>query len=254
MAREGQMRLGAFFNPTGHHVASWRHPDAQADAGINLQHYIDIAQTAERGKFDMIFLADNVCVRKAHMDALSRSAQYIANFEPITLLSALSVTTKNIGLVATASTSYNEPFHVARKFASLDHLSGGRAGWNLVTSGQDEEAYNFSRSAHYRHAERYRRAHEFAQVVKGLWDSWDDDAFIRNKETGDFFHPAKLHTLHHKGDHFSVKGPLNIPRPPQGHPVIVQAGGSDDMIEVASEFAEVVFCTPLTARRRKGVL
>jgi N-acetyl-S-(2-succino)cysteine monooxygenase len=251
-AREGQMRLGAFFNPTGHHVASWRHPDAQADAGINLQHYVEIAQTAERGKFDMIFLADNVCVRKAHMDALSRSAQYIANFEPITLLSALSVTTKNIGLVATASTSYNEPFHVARKFASLDHLSGGRAGWNLVTSGQDEEAYNFSRDAHYRHAERYRRAHEFAQVVKGLWDSWDDDAFIRNKETGDFFHPAKLHTLHHKGDHFSVKGPLNIPRPPQGHPVIVQAGGSDDMIEVASEFAEVVFCTPLTLADAKA--
>lgn len=244
--RAGQMSLGAFFNPTGHHVASWRHPEAQADAGINLQHYIELAQTAERGKLDMIFLADNVCVRKAHIDALSRSAQYIANFEPITLLSALSVTTRNIGLVATASTSYNEPYHIARKFASLDHLSGGRAGWNLVTSGQDEEAYNFSRDAHYRHAERYRRAYEFAQVVKGLWDSWDDDAFIRSKETGDFFDPAKLHTLHHKGEHFAVKGPLNIPRPPQGHPVIVQAGGSDDMIDVASEFAEVVFCTPLT--------
>jgi len=251
-ARKGHMALGAFFNPTGHHVASWRHPEAQADAGINLQHYIELAQTAERGKLDMVFLADNVCVRKAHMDALSRSAQYIANFEPITLLSALSVTTRNIGLVATASTSYNEPFHVARKFASLDHLSGGRAGWNLVTSGQDEEAYNFSREAHYRHAERYRRAHEFAQVVKGLWDSWDDDAYIRNKETGDFFNPAKLHTLHHKGEHFSVKGPLNIPRPPQGHPVIVQAGGSDDMIEVASEFAEVVFCTPLTLADAKS--
>lgn len=244
--RKGQMRLGAFFNPTGHHVASWRHPEAQADAGINLQHYVELAQTAERGKFDMIFLADNVCVRKAHMDALSRSAQYIANFEPITLLSALAVTTKNIGLVATASTSYNEPFHVARKFASLDHISGGRAGWNLVTSGQDEEALNFSRDSNYRHAERYRRAHEFAKVVTGLWDSWDDDAFIRDKATGDFFHPAKLHTLHHKGEHFAVKGPLNVPRPPQGHPVIVQAGGSDDMIEVASEFAEVVFCTPLT--------
>jgi len=151
-ARKGHMALGAFFNPTGHHVASWRHPEAQADAGINLQHYIELAQTAERGKLDMVFLADNLCVRKAHMDALSRSAQYIANFEPITLLSALSVTTKNIGLVATASTSYNEPFHVARKFASLDHLSGGRAGWNLVTSGQDEESYNFNRDVHFRNA------------------------------------------------------------------------------------------------------
>jgi len=251
-AHKGHLALGAFFNPTGHHVASWRHPDAQADAGINLQHYIELAQTAERGKLDMVFLADNLCVRKAHMDALSRSAQYIANFEPITLLSALSVMTRNIGLVATASTSYNEPFHVARKFASLDHLSGGRAGWNLVTSGQDEEAYNFNRDEHYRHAERYYRAREFAEVVKGLWDSWDDDAFIRNKETGDFFNPTKLHTLHHKGEHFSVKGPLNIPRPPQGHPVIVQAGGSDDMIEVASEFAEVVFCTPLTLADAKS--
>ena len=128
MTSKGQMRLGAFFNPTGHHVASWRHPRAQADAGINFQHYVEIARTAERAKFDMVFLADNLCVRDASMEAISRSAQYIANFEPITLLSALSAVTTHIGLVATASTSYNEPFHVARKFASLDHLSGGRDG------------------------------------------------------------------------------------------------------------------------------
>ena len=133
MSGKGQMRLGAFFNPTGHHVASWRHPRAQPDAGINFAHYLEITRTAERGKFDMVFLADNLGVRQAHMEALSRSAQYIANFEPITLLSALATHTSHIGLVATASTSYNEPFHVARKFASLDHLSGGRAGWNLVT-------------------------------------------------------------------------------------------------------------------------
>src|SRR4029077_17658195 len=137
MSRQGQMRLGAFFNPTGHHVASWRHPRAQADAGINFQHYLEIARTAERAKFDMVFLADNVCVRDAKMEALCRSAQYIANFEPLTILSALAPLPSHIGLVATASTSYNEPYHVARKFASLDHLSGGRAGWNLVTSGQE---------------------------------------------------------------------------------------------------------------------
>ena len=163
MSAKGRMRLGAFFNPTGHHVASWRHPRAQADAGINFQHYLEITRTAERGKFDMVFLADNLGVRQAHMEALSRSAQYIANFEPLTLLSALATHTSHIGLVATASTSYNEPFHVARKFASLDHLSGGRAGWNLVTSGQENEARNFNREKHYEHGERYDRAREFAR-------------------------------------------------------------------------------------------
>jgi FMN-dependent oxidoreductase (nitrilotriacetate monooxygenase family) len=244
--RQGQIRLGAFFNPTGHHVASWRHPRAQADAAINFQHYVELAQTAERGKFDMIFLADNIAVREAHMDALSRSAQYIANLEPLTLLSALSVVTRHVGLVATASTSYNEPFHVARKFASLDHISGGRAGWNLVTSSQQAEALNFNRDIHYRHGERYDRAREFAQVVVGLWDSWDDDAFVRDKASGQMFIPDKMHALDHKGQHFSVRGPLNIQRPPQGHPVIVQAGGSDDMMAVAAEFAEVIFCVPLT--------
>src|SRR5215467_10404808 len=186
MASKGQMRLGAFFNPTGHHVASWRHPQAQS---------------AERAKFDMVFFADNVCVREANMEALSRSAQYIANFEPLTLLGALSAVTSHIGLVATASTSYNEPFHVARKFASLDHLSGGRAGWNLVTSGMAAEAYNFGRDQHYEHGERYDRAREFAEVVVRLWDSWDDDAFIRDKQSGQFFHPDKLHRLDHKGEH-----------------------------------------------------
>jgi len=246
MSTKGQMRLGAFFNPTGHHVASWRHPRAQADAGINFQHYAEITRTAERAKFDLVFLADNICVREANMEALSRSAQYIANFEPLTLLSALSTLTSHIGLVSTASTSYNEPFHVARKFASLDHLSGGRAGWNLVTSGMAAEAYNFNRDVHYEHGERYDRAREFAQVVVGLWDSWDDDAFLRDKEAGRFFDPDKLHRLNHKGRHFSVRGPLNVPRSPQGRPVIVQAGGSDDMIAVAAEFAEVIFCAPLT--------
>ena len=243
---KGQLRLGAFFNPTGHHVASWRHPGAQADAGINFKHYVEIAQTAERAKFDMVFLADNVCVREANMEALSRSAQYIANFEPITLISALAAVTTRIGLTATASTSFNEPFHVARKYASLDHISGGRAAWNLVTSGMAAEAYNFNRDAHYGHAERYQRANEFAEVVTALWDSWDDDAFMRDKESGSFFDPAKLHTLNHKGKHFQVRGPLNVPRPPQGRPVIVQAGTSDDGMDVAARFAEVIFSAHLT--------
>src|SRR5262245_550065 len=252
MTSKGQMRLGAFFNPTGHHVASWRHPNAQADAGINFKHYVEITQTAERAKFDLVFFADNLGVRQAKMEALSRSAQYIANFEPLTLLSALAPMTSRIGLVATASTSYNEPFHVARKFASIDHISGGRAGWNLVTSGMAMEAYNFNRDAHYGHGERYERAREFAQVVTGLWDSWDDDAFLRDKEVGIFFHPDKLHPLNHKGENFSVRGPLNVPRTPQGRPVIVQAGGSDDMIAVAAEFAEVIFCAPLTLDQAKS--
>jgi alkanesulfonate monooxygenase len=241
-----QLRLGAFFNPTGHHVASWRHPQSQADAGINFKHYVEIAQTAERGKFDMVFLADNIGVREAHIEALSRSAQYIANFEPITLISALAGVTDRIGLTCTASTSYNEPFHVARKFASLDHISGGRAGWNLVTSGQAVEARNFGRDQHFEHAERYRRANEFAEIVVALWDSWDDDAFMRDKESGQFFDPAKMHFLNHVGQHFKVRGPLNIPRSPQGHPVIVQAGTSDDGMDVAARFAEVIFSANLT--------
>jgi alkanesulfonate monooxygenase len=246
------MRLGAFFNPTGHHVASWRHPDAQADAGINFKHYAELAQTAERARFDMLFLADNLCVRRAHIEALTRSAQYIANMEPITLLSALSAVTSRIGLVATASTSYNEPFHVARKFASLDHISGGRAGWNLVTSGMQEEAHNFGRDEHYEHDERYARAREFAQVVKALWDSWDDDAFIRDKERGLFFRAEGLHPLNHRGKYFSVRGPLNVPRSPQGHPIIVQAGTSEAGKQVSAEFAEVIFSAPLTLDAAKA--
>lgn len=152
--------------------------------------------------------------------------------------------TSHIGLTATASTSYNEPYHVARKFASLDHISGGRAGWNLVTSVQDAEAQNFGRDSHFGHAERYDRAREFAEVVRGLWDSWEDDAFLRDVDSGLYFDRNKLHNLDYKGKHFSVKGPLNVPRPPQGHPVIVQAGASEAGMELAAEFAEVVFCSP----------
>jgi len=247
-----QMRLGAYFNPTGHHVASWRHPRAEADAHINIRHYIEIARTAERAKFDLIFLADGVGVRDAAMEALTRSVQFISHFEPLTLLSALAMATERIGLVATASTTYNEPYHVARKFASLDHISHGRAGWNLVTSVQLSEARNFNRETTLEPAERYARAREFAQVVAGLWDSWDDDAFVRDKESGLFFEGEKLHWLNHKGPHFSVKGPLNVPRSPQGWPVIVQAGASEEGKDLAAEFAEAIFSPHLTIDSAKA--
>jgi alkanesulfonate monooxygenase len=246
-----QMRLAAYFNPTGHHVASWLHPRAQIDAHINIRHYVEIARTAERAKLDLLFLADAVATRHAHIEALSRSVQFVAHLEPLTLLSALAMATEHIGLVATMSTSYNEPYHVARKFASLDYISNGRAGWNVVTSGQTEEAKNFNRTAPIPHADRYRRAHEFVEVVLGLWDSWDDDAFVYDREHGLFFDRDKMHPLSHKGEFFSVEGPLNVPRPPQGYPVVVQAGASDHGIELAAQYAEAIFSPHLTIEEAK---
>jgi FMN-dependent oxidoreductase (nitrilotriacetate monooxygenase family) len=240
------MKLGAMFTATGHHVTSWRHPDAQADAGVNVNHWVDMARLAERGKFDMIFFADAAQSREGHMDAVSRSAQYIAGLDPMVLLPALAMVTKQIGLVSTMSTSFNEPYHVARAFASLDILSAGRAGWNIVTSTTDNEARNFGLDKHFEHEERYDRAREFTQVVLGLWDSWDDDAFIRNKASGLFFEPTARHVLNHKGKHFSVRGPLNVPRPPQGYPLLVQAGASDTGRGFAAQFAEAIFTAHLT--------
>lgn len=237
----GQMKLAAFFHPTGHHVASWLHPEAQADAGTNFRHYVELAQMSEQAKFDLMFLADALAVRDGSLEALSRWPQYMAYFEPITLLSGIAALTERIGLVATATTSYNEPYNVARKFASLDHISGGRAGWNVVTSANLSEAFNFGREAHYEHGERYERALEFTEVVLGLWDSWEDDAFLRDRATARYFDPSKLHTLNHKGENFSVRGPLNVARPPQGYPVIFQAGSSDVGRELAARTAEAVF-------------
>src|SRR5580658_10478546 len=183
--RTGHMRLGAFLYPAGHHIAAWRHPDSRADAGTNFQHYVQLAQAAEAAKFDLVFLADGVGTRGDNLDFLSRTAHsYIAQFEPITLLSALAAVTQRIGFVATASTSFNEPYHVARKFASLDHISGGRAGWNLVTSWSDEEARNFCRDKHFDYETRYERAKEFVEVVAGLWDSFEPDAMVRDKQSG----------------------------------------------------------------------
>jgi N-acetyl-S-(2-succino)cysteine monooxygenase len=247
MTSKRQMKLGAFLYPTGHHVAAWRHPQANARAGIDIEHYKLLAQTAERGLFDLLFLADGVGMRGDDIDVLSRTAiRYTAQFEPLTLLSALSGVTKHVGLVATASTTYNEPYHVARKFASLDFLSGGRAGWNTVTSADDHEALNFGFDQQIAHPNRYKRAEEFLDVVRGLWDSWEDDAFVRDKESGLYFEPEKLHILDHRGPHFQVRGPLNIPRPPQGYPVLVQAGSSDAGKTLAARTAEVVFTAQQT--------
>ncbi len=236
------MKLGAFLPAPGHHVAAWRHPSARPDGGLDIRYYAKLAQTAERGKFDLLFLSDGVGIRTHYKDAdeLSRWGRMV-HFEPITLLSALAMVTEKIGLTATASTTYNEPFHIARKFASLDHLTAGRAGWNVVTSVTDLEAQNFNLDKQPDHTTRYRRAREFMEVVTGLWDSWEDDAFLYDKESGRYFDPDKLHILEHRGEFFSVRGPLNVARPPQGHPVIVQAGSSDDGQDFAAQWAEVIF-------------
>ncbi|WP_250516984.1 LLM class flavin-dependent oxidoreductase [Caballeronia sp. INDeC2] len=245
--RNGHLHLGAFLYPTGHHIAAWRHPHASADAGSNFAHYVQLAQAAEAAKFDLIFLADGSGTRGDNAQFLSRTAHsYVAQFEPLTLLSALAAITRRIGLVGTASTSFNEPYHIARKFASLDHISGGRAGWNLVTSSSEHEARNFGFDEHLAHATRYERADEFADVVSGLWDSFDEDAFLRDKASGRYFDPDKRHALDHRGTFFNVRGPLNVARSPQGHPVTVQAGSSEAGKELAARTAEVIFTAQQT--------
>lgn len=226
--------------PVSIHTSAWRYPGAYPDANFNFQHYVRFIQTLERGCFDAFFMADHLAVLNMPMAALQRSAT-VTSFDPLTLLPALAALTARIGLIATASTSYNDPYHIARKFASLDHISGGRAGWNVVTSANPHEALNFGREEHLDHAARYRRAREFYEVVTGLWDSWADDAFIRDVEQGVYFDPERLHVLAHKGDDFSVRGPLNVARPIQGWPVIVQAGSSEAGRQLAAETAEMVF-------------
>ena len=237
-----QMKLGVSMIGMGYHVAAWRHPDAPAGGNMELPHYVRVVQAAERGLFDMAFLADGVGIRTYDQPegAICRLAKNV-QFEPLTLLSALAMVTSRIGLVATASTTYNEPFHVARKFASLDHISGGRAGWNVVTSATDMEAQNFGRDAAPAVAWRYDRATEFVDVVQGLWQSWDADAFVRDKASGLNYRPDGLHVLDHRGPHFTVRGPLNVARTPQGQPIIVQAGASDQGRELAAATADVVY-------------
>ncbi|MFC5215338.1 LLM class flavin-dependent oxidoreductase [Streptomyces coerulescens] len=236
------MRLGAFLYPTGYHVAAWRHPDVPAGAGVDIAHYTELARTAERAKMDFLFLPDSSAMRGEDMAELSRTAiRYVAQFEPLTLLGALAAVTERIGLTATVSATYNEPYHSARMLASLDHISRGRAGWNLVTSQNPYEAYNFGLPEHPEHGARYARAHEFAEVVSGLWDTWRDDAWRRDKAAGVFFDPAGVRPLDHRGEHFSVRGPLNMPRSPQGRPVTIQAGSSEAGRDLAAATADVVF-------------
>src|ERR1700730_11389602 len=240
MTGSRRLHLGAIMRPVAIHTAWWRYPGAYPDANFNLQHLVRVIQTLERARFDAFFMADHLAVLNMPVRALRRSAT-VTSFEPMTLLAALAMVTERIGLVATASTTFDEPFHVARRFASLDHISNGRAGWNVVTTANPDAALNFGLADHVEHDERYRRAREFHAVVTGLWDSWADDAWRRDQASGIFFDPEKMHVLDHKGEHLSVRGPLNIARPVQGWPVIVQAGASEAGRQLAAQTAEVVF-------------
>jgi FMN-dependent oxidoreductase (nitrilotriacetate monooxygenase family) len=251
MTEKRQLRLGAFMRPVSIHTAWWRYPGAWPDANFNFRHIARLAQTLERGRFDAFFMADHLAVLNMPMNALKRSAT-TTSFDPLTLLPALAVVTERLGLIATGSTTFDEPYHVARRFASLDHISNGRAGWNLVTTSNPDAARNFGLEEHVEHAVRYRKAREFYDVVTGLWDSWADDAFIRDVESGVYFDPERMHVLNHKGPHFSVRGPLNVARPVQGWPVIVQAGASEAGRQIAAETAEMVFAAggPIEEARR----
>ncbi|MFF5444211.1 LLM class flavin-dependent oxidoreductase [Streptomyces sp. NPDC012888] len=234
------LRLNAFLMNAGHHDAAWRHPRSTPERITDLSYFQELARIAERGRLDSIFFADGVALwGKARHNALG-------GFEPLTLLSAIAAVTEHIGLIATVSTTFNEPYNLARKFASLDHISGGRAGWNIVTSGTVDEARNFNRDEHLEHAVRYERAREFVDVAVKLWDSWEDDAIVLDREAGVYADTGKLHPVAHRGAHFKVAGPLNVPRSPQGRPLLVQAGSSEDGKEFAAQYAEAVFTAQQT--------
>lgn len=240
-----QLHLGAFMRPVSIHTGAWRYPGAYPDANFNVAHLKRFARTLEAGKFDAFFMADHLAVLNMPVEALKRS-HTVTSFEPFTLLSALAAVTERIGLVGTVSTTFDEPYHIARRFASLDHISGGRAAWNIVTTSNPDAALNFGHDAQMEHGQRYRRAREVYEAVTGLWDTWADDAFVRDVDSGLFFDPEKLHVLNHRGDHVSVRGPLNIARPVQGWPVIVQAGASEAGRQLAAETAEVIFAAAPT--------
>jgi FMN-dependent oxidoreductase (nitrilotriacetate monooxygenase family) len=239
MPKHRKIRLGAFLPGGGQHIAAWRHPDSPADGATSFAFHVKLAQEAERGLFDAYFLADGLAI--AFGGGIEGGNAKVAGFEPVTLFSALAPLTKNLGFIATASTTYEEPYNLARKFASLDLISDGRAGWNVVTTATESAAHNFNLDQQHPHALRYRRAAEHVDVVKKLWDSFEDDTFLRDKQSGQFFDTEKVHFTDHKGEHFKVKGPLNVSRSAQGHPVIVQAGQSDDGRGLAAATAEVIF-------------
>ena len=240
--RKTQMKLGLSMRYLGYHDAAWRHPEVPPGGATDFKYFLNSARIAERGKFDMVFFADGIGIRADDNPpgSLARTNRNV-ELEPLTLLSALAAMTSHIGLVSTASTTYNEPYHIARKFASLDNISGGRAGWNIVTSWSEQEAWNFSRDTHLDYDTRYDRAKEFVDVVTGLWDSWENDAFIHDKASGQFYDPAKLHVLNHRGKHFTVRGPLSAPPTPQGRPILVQAGAAEQGQEIAAANADVVY-------------
>ncbi|MEJ1978080.1 MAG: LLM class flavin-dependent oxidoreductase [Acetobacteraceae bacterium] len=239
-------------NATGGHPASWLHPSTNAAGAMDIQHYRALAQLAELGKFDLFFVADTPAARTENLHAWSRFPMFMNVLEPVTLLTALAGATTHIGLGGTVSTSFSEPYNVARQFASLDHVTDGRAAWNVVTSANDYAARNFGHATLPPHALRYERAGEFVDVVRALWDTWDDDAFVHDRERGVYFDPARMHVVHHEGKFFKVDGALNIARSPQGHPVIIQAGASDTGRDLAARTAEIVFAadsSPQSAKR-----
>ena len=247
-----QLHFGAFFSVPGCHPTGWRHPDAICETDLDFRLLADMARTAERGLLDCMFFQDSVAipgstaVYGAKPFRVKNGRQ--AHIEPMSAIAALGAITKHIGLVSTCTTSYNEPYNVARRFLTIDHISGGRAGWNLVTSQAEDEAVNFGRDQHFEHGIRYDRAAEFHDVVIGLWDSWEDDAFLRDKKSGQWFDYDKMHILRHKGKHFTVRGPLNVARSPQGRPVVAQAGSSDVGMELAARTADMVFTAQTTIK------
>ncbi|WP_166169855.1 LLM class flavin-dependent oxidoreductase [Acinetobacter sp. SA01] len=237
-----QIKLGAFIPTTSQHAAGWRHPESRPQDHLNIDYAIELARTAEKGLFDAYFLADGLSVSWGNAKEGQRGlGDKAVGFEPVTLFAALSAVTQNIGFIATASTTYEDPYILARKFASLDHISKGRAAWNVVTTASADTARNFGLEQHPDPKTRYERADEFIEVTQKLWDSWEDDAFLYNKESGQFFDVSKFHEPKHQGKYFKVEGALNISRPPQGYPVIVQAGQSEDGRELAGKYAEVIF-------------
>ncbi|MFI7670191.1 LLM class flavin-dependent oxidoreductase [Nocardia sp. NPDC049526] len=230
-----QFHLNAFLMGVGHHEAAWRHPRTEERRVLDVRHFQELGRIAERGKLDSVFFADGLAVGPR----IKRNT--LAIFEPVTLLAAIAAATERVGLIATASTTYNEPFNLARKFASLDHISSGRAGWNIVTSGNEDEAFNFGFDAIPEHARRYERAQEFVDVAVRLWDSWESSAIVLDPDEGIFADPDKVHTIDYASDRFRVRGPLNSPRSPQGRPLLVQAGSSESGKDFAAHYAEAVF-------------
>ncbi len=246
-----KMRLGLSIRGHGYHPAAWRHPDVPADGTLRVEHYVRSAQIAESGKLDMIFFADGAGIRQGDTPrgSLSRTGRDMVEMEPMTLLPALAMVTRHVGLVTTASTTYNEPYNLARRFATLDLISKGRAGWNVVASWSEHEAQNFGLETTLDYDTRYARSAEFVEVVKGLWDSWEDGALLFNKTTGQYYDDARMHVLNHHGRFFKVRGPLNVAGMPQRHPVIVQAGASEQGRELGAATADVIYAIHNTLDR-----